>query len=67
MTVTGGPGSVAGLGVPRRGVYMRQPHEAAAPASYTVNVAPTLHEVRPMARRHAALPANNPAHLLPST
>lgn len=43
--VTGGPGCSAGLGVTRRGVYMRQPHEAAGPASYTVTVTPTLHEV----------------------
>ncbi|WIA14765.1 hypothetical protein OEZ85_003250 [Tetradesmus obliquus] len=44
VTVSGGPGSSAGLGAPRRGVYMRQPHEAAGPASYTVSVTPALHE-----------------------
>ncbi|KAF6251901.1 subtilase family-domain-containing protein [Scenedesmus sp. NREL 46B-D3] len=42
--VSGGPGSSAGLAAPRRGVYMRQPHEAAAAASYTVTVTPALHE-----------------------
>jgi hypothetical protein len=45
VAVSGGPGSSAGLGVTRRGVYMRQPHEAAAPANYTVTITPTLHEV----------------------
>jgi hypothetical protein len=45
VAVSGGPGGSAGLGVSRRGVYMRQPHEAAAPASYTVAVTPQLHEV----------------------
>lgn len=45
MTVSAGTGSSAGLGAPRRGVYMRQPHEAAGPASYTVSVTPALHEV----------------------
>lgn len=47
VSVSGGPGSSAGLGVSRRGVYMRQPHEAAAPANYTVTITPTLHEVGP--------------------
>jgi hypothetical protein len=46
VAVSGGPGSSAGLGVTRRGVYMRQPHEAAGPANFTVTVTPTLHEVR---------------------
>lgn len=47
VSVSGGPGSSAGLGVSRRGVYMRQPHEAAGPANYTVTITPTLHEVGP--------------------
>lgn len=45
VSVSGGPGSSAGLGAKRTGVYMRQPHEAAGPANYTVTVTPTLHEV----------------------
>lgn len=45
VSVSGGPGSSAGLGVSRRGVYMRQPHEAAAAANYTVTITPMLHEV----------------------
>lgn len=56
VSVSGGPGSSAGLGVSRRGVYMRQPHEAAGPANYTVTITPTLHEVRPGQLRHKGPP-----------
>jgi hypothetical protein len=42
--VSSGPGSSAGAGVTRRGIYIRQPHEAVT-STYTVTVTPKLHEV----------------------
>jgi hypothetical protein len=37
----------AGAGGEQRGIYLREPHESQGPASFTANIRPLLHEVRP--------------------